>query len=135
MSNPVPQSNDRSPPTPKALGQHLLVDLYRCRSLPDTAEQLQQLMETAARMVGATIVQSVFHEFEPHGLSGVVVIAESHLSIHVWPEFLTASLDFFSCSEQLDPTPGVAFIQKAFQAEEVNVENVMRGSKLSEYWP
>ena len=92
-------------------------------------------MEEATRIVGATIVQSVFHQFEPYGLSGVVVIAESHLSIHVWPEYQTISLDFFSCSESLDPTPGVDFIRQAFQAETIETENVLRGSKLREHWP
>ena len=128
-------SNPQSTPPPEALGRHLLVDLYQCRSLPDNAQNLRELMEQAARIVGATIVQSVFHQFQPYGLSGVVVIAESHLSIHIWPEYGVASLDFFSCSEQLDPTPGVEFIRRAFQAESIKIENVMRGSQLNEHWP
>ena len=56
-------------------------------------------MLQAAEAAGATIVQSVFHRFSPHGVTGVVVVAESHLSIHTWPEYGYAAVDFFTCGD------------------------------------
>ena len=56
-------------------------------------------MTEAAKTAGATVVKTVFHHFSPHGISGVVVIAESHLAVHTWPEHGYASIDIFTCGE------------------------------------
>lgn len=101
------------------LGHHWLADLVECRYMPSTAEELQQLMERAAIASGATVVQSCFHRFSPYGLSGVVVIAESHLAVHTWPEHRTVCIDMFSCSTTIDAAKAIEIIQSAFQATSV----------------
>ena len=118
-------------PTPPCLGKHILGEFFDCAELPNDPEQLRGQMETVARLIGATIVQSVFHEFNPHGLSGVVVIAESHLAIHTWPEYRCASVDLFSCSADLDPLPGLTYLRSAFQAGATNVIEVPRGGRAA----
>jgi len=65
----------------------------------DDFSGIESLMLKAAEAAGATIVQSVFHRFSPHGVTGVVVVAESHLSIHTWPEYGYAAVDFFTCGD------------------------------------
>jgi len=79
-------------------GRHLLVEYTGCslHALNDL-ERIEALMNEAAKAAGATIVASVFKPFEPHGVSGVVVIEESHLSIHTWPEHGYAAVDFYTC--------------------------------------
>jgi len=86
-----------------ALGKHVLLDLQGCApaALSDVAA-LREIVCDAARAAGATILHVAFNEFQPHGLSGVVVIAESHLTIHTWPEFGLAAVDIFTCGESLD---------------------------------
>ena len=83
-----------------SLGRHLLAEFYNCESgVLNDPEQIERLMNEAARLSGATVVQSVFHVFSPHGVSGVVVVEESHLAVHTWPEYGYAAVDYFSCGD------------------------------------
>jgi len=111
-----------------SLGTHYLIDLHNCLTLPETSEELQKIMEQAAKLVGATIVKSVFHEFNPFGLSGVIVIAESHFAIHIWPEYKIASLDLFSC-KKINPEKGLYYIEKAFGSDDMRITCLERGFK------
>ncbi|MBN1944425.1 MAG: adenosylmethionine decarboxylase [Bradymonadales bacterium] len=82
------------------LGRHLLVDYWGCDlNLLDNRAHIENLMIRAAEATGSTVVQSTFHTFSPQGVSGVVVIEESHLSIHTWPEAGYAAVDFFTCGD------------------------------------
>jgi S-adenosylmethionine decarboxylase proenzyme len=79
-------------------GRHLLAEYYGCgRSLLDDLEALREILLEASRAAGATPVETVFHRFSPQGITGVVVIEESHFSIHSWPEHGYAAVDFFTC--------------------------------------
>nr|WP_275976433.1 adenosylmethionine decarboxylase [Geothrix alkalitolerans] len=78
-------------------------------------ERITTAMLDAARASGATIVTHSFHHFSPHGVSGAVIIAESHLAIHTWPEHQFAAVDFFSCGP-VDMDRGLAVLHTAFKA-------------------
>jgi S-adenosylmethionine decarboxylase len=82
-----------------ALGQHLLLDLWGVGPLLDDIEGLRQALEEAAKAGGATVVESRFHQFSPQGVSGVVILAESHLALHTWPENDFAAVDVFTCGD------------------------------------
>lgn len=111
----------------KALGQHLLVDFEDCDSMVSSTEKLRQIMLESAREIKATIVNSSFHEFNPHGLSGVVVIAESHLAVHTWPEHRAVCVDLFTCSDEMDPVSGIAFLFESFAAGRMTLQTLSRG--------
>lgn len=115
-------------PDHKALGHHWLIELYACDavSLEQTAF-IQSHMEEAARRTGATIVQSNFHQFSPYGVSGVVVIQESHLTIHTWPEHSYAAIDLFTCGDSIEPEKGIEYLREAFNAKKVEVQYIQRG--------
>src|SRR5690606_15137706 len=83
------------------LGRHAILDLYDCanRELLDDKKALQQLFRETAEHLKCTIVNEVFHTFTPQGVSGVVVIAESHLSVHTWPELGYAAVDLYTCGD------------------------------------
>jgi S-adenosylmethionine decarboxylase proenzyme len=86
--------------------QHLLVEYYDCdAAILDDRERVAALMRQAAQAAGATVVAEVFHPYAPQGVTGVLVIEESHLSIHTWPEYRYAAVDFFTCG---DCTPELA---------------------------
>lgn len=111
----------------RILGRHLIVEFTECdRELLDNTELLEAHMKEAVRRSGATIVQSVFHRYNPHGVSGVIVIAESHLSIHTWPEYGYAAVDFFTCGESVDPYRAFEYMREALGAESV-VSELRRG--------
>ena len=111
-----------------ALGRHLLLELFDCD--PDAFSNLEGVKHTlveAARRAQATIVDVVFHEFNPFGISGVVVIAESHLSVHTWPEYRYAAVDIFSCGDVLQPEVAANYLVEQFGAERTSVVEMQRG--------
>jgi S-adenosylmethionine decarboxylase len=119
-----------------ALGRHLLIELFDCD--PDAISNLETVkgaLVEAARRAQATIVDVVFHEFNPFGISGVVVIAESHLSIHTWPEYRYAAVDIFSCGDVLQPEVAAAYLVEQFAAERTSMVEMQRGMFLNSSVP
>jgi S-adenosylmethionine decarboxylase len=111
-----------------SLGRQWIVDLFDCD--PESlkrAGDVEKLMLEAARLIKATIVTTTFHEFSPFGVSGVVVIAESHLSIHTWPEYRYAAVDIFTCGEVIKPEEAVEYIGSRFRCKNPSVMEMKRG--------
>jgi len=101
----------------ESLGRHLLLELFDCDAdALNNLELVKAAMIEAAKRAQATIVDSVFHEFNPFGISGVVVIAESHLAIHTWPEYRYAAVDIFSCGDTLQPQVAAEYLADALGA-------------------
>ena len=119
-----------------ALGRHLLLELFGCDELVlNNLERVKEILVEAARRAEASIVNAVFHEFNPSGVSGVVVIAESHLSIHTWPEYRYAAADIFSCGESLKPEAAAEYLIEQFGAERVSWVELWRGIFLQSATP
>ncbi len=111
-----------------ALGQHHLAEFYGCCvDSINNKEFVRNAMVEAATLAKATIVTDVFHEFNPHGISGVVVIAESHFAVHSWPEHPCVSVDLFTCSDRMEPQLAIDYLAKIFKARDVSVQKVDRG--------
>lgn len=122
--------DDISTPT-SFLGLQLMADFHACPAeLLASPERIEAVMRGAAEACGATIVQSVFHHFNPHGVSGAVIIAESHLAIHTWPEYGYAAVDVFTCGTQVQPAEAVAYLAEHLQADRHAVTEVRRGEGL-----
>ena len=112
----------------KILGRHLIVEYCDCKEgVLDDADFLKQSLLEAVRRSGATIVKSVFHRYAPQGVSGVVVIAESHMSIHTWPEYNYASVDFFTCGQTVDPYKAKEYLREMLGSAKAVVTEVPRG--------
>lgn len=111
-----------------ASGQHLLVEYHGCRAaLLDDLEGIEALMRAAADAARATVVASTFHRFSPQGVTGVLVLEESHLSIHTWPEHGYAALDFFTCGQCL-PERAHELMRAELGARRAEVMVVQRGT-------
>lgn len=109
----------------------MLLELYDCD--PEAINNLEVVkasMVEAAKRAQATIVDVVFHEFNPVGISGVVVIAESHLAIHTWPEHRYAAVDVFSCGEILQPELAADYLVEQLGAARASVVELQRGVLL-----
>ena len=88
----------------KALGKHLLLELNDCDpNLLNDLSFIREIMLAAANESGATVLGESFHQFSPQGVSGVILIAESHLSVHTWPEHGYAGADIFTCGTRVKP--------------------------------
>jgi S-adenosylmethionine decarboxylase proenzyme len=112
----------------KTLGKALAVEFYDCnREILNDVHLVEQLLKEAALAAKATIVESVFHTFNPHGISGVVVIAESHLAIHTWPEYGYAAIDIFTCGPTIDPWIACYYLKEKFQAGHYEAREIRRG--------
>jgi S-adenosylmethionine decarboxylase len=123
--------DERRPTRLNALGRHLLLELFDCDlHAINNVEAVKSALIEAAKRAQATIVDVVFHEFNPFGVSGVVVIAESHLSIHTWPEYRYAAVDIFSCGEILQPEVAASYLVEQFGAERTSVVEMQRGMFL-----
>ena len=108
------------------VGKHVIAEFSGCRNLNDKAF-IQRALEDAARACGATVVNSMFHTFSPQGVTGVVLLAESHISIHTWPEMGYAAVDVFTCGS-LWPEKAVDYLKEAFQARSIKQTVLYRGS-------
>jgi S-adenosylmethionine decarboxylase proenzyme len=110
------------------LGQHTLIELHGC-----DAEKLRDVAGVRALMIGAvkesggTYVTDVFHHFSPLGVSGVIVIAESHVTIHTWPEHGYAAADVFTCGGSFHHDVFVRMMRDGLQAADVKTQTIARG--------
>lgn len=111
-----------------ALGRHILAEYYGCDiNILNGLELLEQSMRQAVLRSGATIIDSTFHQFNPHGVSGVIVIAESHMAIHTWPEYGYAAVDFFTCGDRVDPWKAFDFMNEILKAARNTTRELKRG--------
>ncbi|MFQ5534641.1 MAG: adenosylmethionine decarboxylase [Sphingomonadales bacterium] len=107
-------------------GTHLLIDLWGARRLQDR-KLIESALIGAATACGATVLNIDLHEFgEAAGITGVAILAESHISIHTWPEFSFAAVDVFMCGN-LDPHKALEPLKQAFTPSEVNIASHDRG--------
>ena len=110
----------------KFAGTHLLVDLWGASNL-DSPAHIDAALRHGAIVAGATILHSHFHHFTPNGgVSGVVVLAESHISIHTWPERNFAAVDIFMCGV-CDPHRAIPVLQAAFAPDRIDLDEQRRG--------
>ena len=109
----------------RCAGVHLIVDLHEATGLNDI-DLIEETLRRCVTAAGATLLHIHLHHFQPSGVSGVAVLAESHISIHTWPEAGYAALDIFMCGKA-DPDACIPVLREAFKAKRVDVEEILRG--------
>ena len=110
-------------------GAHLIIDLYDAQQLDDQAH-IERTMRACVDASGATLLHIHLHPFEPTGVSGIAVLAESHISVHTWPEAGFAAFDVFMCGDT-QPEKCIDILADAFKAKNVEVTDLKRGDKVS----
>ncbi len=112
----------------QALGRQILVEFYDCDKDILTDEQaIRTAMIDACKIGKATVVTDTFHSFSPYGVSGVVVIAESHVAIHTWPEYGYAAVDIFTCGETISPWELFHHLKEEFKSKHCSNMELRRG--------
>ena len=106
-------------------GVHLIVDLYGAQHLDDI-DYIEATLRECVAAANATLLHIHLHHFQPNGVSGVAVLAESHISIHTWPEAGYAALDVFMCGNA-EPDKCIPVLREAFRAKRVAVDELLRG--------
>ena len=116
-----------------ALGRHLLLELRECNiAVLDDLEYLENALVSAAKEAGATVIDESFHQFAPQGVSGVVLIAESHLSLHTWPEHAYAAGDIFTCGTTVKIEVAADALIRQLGSKDPSVLEVKRGMFVQE---
>jgi S-adenosylmethionine decarboxylase len=112
----------------KSLGNQIVAEMYGCSAekLSDV-EFITDAMMEAARRSACTIITQTFHHFSPHGVSGAIIIAESHLAIHTWPEHGYAAVDIFTCGDLSHPEEALKYLKEALGANQCSVTELLRG--------
>ncbi len=114
------------------LARHLLVELHGCnRALLDDPQAIAGMLRRAAAEAGATVVAEVVHPYSPHGVTGVLVIEESHFTLHTWPEAGYAAVDFYTCGE-VRPEVAARVLGRELSAERMELLLVERGRALGQ---
>lgn len=115
-----------------ALGKQLLLELRDCnREVLDDLSFLQNTLVSIAQEAGATVVGKHFHRFAPHGVSGAVLIAESHLSLHTWPEHGYAAVDIFTCGNTVNSELAAELLIKRLGSKDASIVEIKRGVFVS----
>ena len=110
-------------------GKHIIMDASGCNpEILNNLEVLKQILKDAAQRANATVLDVAFHHFTPQGVSGVVVISESHLSIHTWPEYGYAALDFYTCGDA-DPKLACEYVAEKLGATHIHTTEILRGEE------
>ena len=115
------EQHDALPPSAAeggfALGRQMTVEFYDCdpKVLADP-RRMEEVLVGAAKIAGATVISSQFHAFTPQGVSGVVIISESHFAVHAWPEYDYAAVDLFTCGETIDFNRATAAIEAGLRS-------------------
>lgn len=111
-----------------ALGRHILAEIYGCDSaILNNKETIEKVMVESALKSGAEVREVAFHKFNPQGLSGVVIISESHLTIHTWPELNYAAVDIFTCGDKINPWDALNYLTNYLKASNMTATEVKRG--------
>ncbi len=112
----------------RCAGSHFIIDLYDANRLDDLPF-IEETLKTCVEEAGATLLHIHLHPFQPEGVSGVAVLAESHISVHTWPEAGYAAFDVFMCGDAA-PEKCVAVLEAAFSPKRTNVSELLRGKEV-----
>lgn len=111
-----------------SLGIHMLADMSGCdRIVLNDSTRICEIMLEAAKAAGATVLRHHFHQFNPEGVTGVVILAESHIAIHTWPQHAFAAVDIFTCGDTARPGTALESLRLSLCCEVVAIVSVNRG--------
>ncbi len=118
--------------TLSTLGRHLILEMWDCsRETVNNIEGIKEILANAAKVINATVIDIICHHFSPYGVTGVAILAESHISIHTWPEYQYVAADIFLCGNAISPQVAASYLIQVFHAKETSIAEFKRGDVLS----
>ena len=110
-------------------GRHLILDLYDCDpGILDDYEELQRLLETSLVMANATILRIIGEKFKPQGVTLLALLAESHASVHTWPEIGYCAIDLYTCGDKTQTHRAAEFLKKKLKAKTTEQKELVRST-------
>jgi len=118
------------------VGVHCILELYQCSpALLNDPAYIESAVEQASQQAQSTLLKMFAHQFEPQGVTAIALLAESHLSIHTWPERGYAAVDIFTCGEHTEPQLACEFLARHLGAERHLLSVVSRGGRITKHLP
>ncbi|TSC56047.1 MAG: spermidine synthase [Parcubacteria group bacterium Greene0714_21] len=111
---------------PQFIGVHVVADFWSPKDI-ENVQQLKRLLLRAAKEANSIPLEISLHAFSPCGLTGVVLVAESHIAIHTWPEIGYMAVDIFTCGKNVKPKKALEFLQKELKPKKVFIQTLKRG--------
>lgn len=111
------------------VGIHLFGEFWNGKIIEDSKE-IEKILVEAAKVSNSTVLKIVVHKFEPQGLTGFVLLAESHISIHTWPEWNLVAVDIFTCGSKAMPQKAFDYLKEVFQPKSFNFKKLNRGKNI-----
>jgi len=108
------------------LGRHLICDIWGGKMIEDSRE-LEEVLRLAAKKAKSTDLEFISHKFSPQGITGVLILAESHITFHSWPEKKYLALDIFTCGKKTDPEAALSFLKEVLKPEKIKIRRIKRG--------
>ena len=109
------------------IGRHCILELYQCNHEKINDEAfIRTTITSSAKIAGATLINLVTHSFKPQGVTGLALLAESHISIHTWPEIGYAAIDVFTCGDHTMPEKACKLLSQDFLAKHISLKNILR---------
>ncbi len=123
----------KTPALQDPIGMHVILDLYECNpEILNDIDKIEQILTESAHISNATILDKHFRKFNPQGVTGVIVVSESHISIHTWPELGYAAVDVYTCGSHTLPVKASEYIIKALECKRPTITKIDRGFLLEE---
>ena len=117
-------------------GVHFILELYNCnKSYLNDEDYLKNLLTAASNKSGATLIKLATHKFNPYGVTAIALLAESHISIHTWPQIGYAAVDIFTCGSHTVPQKASDLFVSGLEAKEVDLKKISRNSRKNNITP
>jgi len=111
----------------KYAGIHIVADFWLGNIIEDP-KRIEEILVEAAKRGNNVPLETAIHKFEPQGITGVVLLAESHIALHLWPEYKYLAIDIFTCGDKATPDKSLAYLKEVFQPEKAEVKKIIRGN-------
>lgn len=113
----------------KYAGLHLIAEFWGGQVI-ENSKRIEEILIAAAKQGGNTPLKVMIHKFSPQGITGVILLAESHIALHSWPEFNYLAIDIFTCGEKAYPYKTLEYLKKEFKPKEIKIKEIKRGELL-----
>lgn len=107
-------------------GIHLIAEFWGCKIIEDS-KKIERILVTAAKEAKNIPLKIAIHKFNPRGITGVLLLKESHIAIHSWPEFDYLAIDIFTCGNKSMPYKALKYLKKEFQPKKIEIQEIKRG--------
>ncbi len=112
------------------IGSHIIADFWGGRTIED-ADEVERILVNATHVANARILETIKHKFTPEGITAIVMLAESHISIHTWPEYDYIAIDVFTCGKSMKPMAAIKYLKEQFKPKRTELTRVARGIRPS----